>query len=103
MNSKPIQSPCRKIPIALEERFYEEISRMEVMGIIEKIPEPTDWLNTLVVVKKSNGKLRICLDPRPLNKAIKIEHFQLPTPESIMAKMKNAKVFSKLRHQATGR
>ena len=69
---------------------------MESLGVIEKISEPTDWLNTLVVAEKPNGKLRICLDPRPLNKVIKREHFQLPTPESIMGRMKNANIFSKL-------
>ena len=41
-------------------------------------------------------RVRLCLDPRNLNKAIKREHFQLPTAESIMAKMCDAKYFSKL-------
>ena len=48
------------------------------------------------MVEKSNGKLRCCLDPRNLNKAIKREHFQLPTVDDIMAKMPGAKIFSKL-------
>ena len=47
-------------------------------------------------VEKPNGKLRICLDPRNLNNAIKRERYQLPTAESIMGRMKKAKYFSKL-------
>ena len=49
-----------------------------------------------MIVEKPNGKLRICLDPRPLNKAIKREHFKLPTTEEILSKMSNACYFSKL-------
>ena len=40
--------------------------------------------------------MRICLDPRNLNKAIKREHFPLPTIEEVTARMPNAKVFSVL-------
>ncbi|CAB4010198.1 Hypothetical predicted protein [Paramuricea clavata] len=50
----------------------------------------------MVVVEKPNGKLRICLDPKHLNKAIKREHFQLPTIEDITTRMANARWFSKL-------
>ena len=64
--------------------------------MIEKVTHPTDWVCNIVVVEKSNGKLRLCLDPRNLNKAIKREHFQLPTMDDIMAKMPGAKIFSKL-------
>ncbi|CAB4045948.1 Hypothetical predicted protein, partial [Paramuricea clavata] len=52
----------------------------------------------MVVVEIPNGKLRICLDPKHLNKAIKREHFQLPTigDTYITTRMANAKWFSKL-------
>ena len=56
----------------------------------------TDWVNSLVIVKKQNGSLRLCLDPRDLNKAIKREHFKLPTAEEIFAEMNNPKYFTKL-------
>ena len=48
---------------------------MVKMEVAVKEDEPTDWVNPMVVVEKPNGKLRICLDPGPLNKAIKREHF----------------------------
>ena len=65
-------------------------------GVITPIQEPTDWVNSLVIVEKPNGKLRICLDPRPLNRAIKREHYQLPTTENILSQMSGARYFSKL-------
>lgn len=48
------------------------------LGITEPKKEPTDWVNGLVIVQKPHGKLRICLDFRPLNNAIKGEHIHLP-------------------------
>lgn len=69
---------------------------MEKLNVIKKIDEPTDWVSSLVIVQKTNGALRICLDPRDLNKAVKREHFKLPTREEIMSQFADAKWFSKL-------
>ena len=65
--------------------------------MIRKVDEPTDWVNSLVVLEKpKSNKLCICLDPRPLNKAIRREHFQLPNLEDITTRLSGAHVFSKL-------
>ena len=64
--------------------------------MIEKIEEPTEWVNSFVPVTKPNGNLRVCLDPRNLNKSIKREHFKLPTRDEVTAQFANAKVFTKL-------
>ena len=50
----------------------------------------------MVVVTIKSGDLRICLDPRPLNKVLKHERYPLPVMEDILPKLANAKVFSKL-------
>lgn len=92
----PVVHPCRKIPFKLREKLKEELARMEKLGVIKKIDEPTAWVSSLVAVEKPNGKLRTCLDPRDLNKAVKREHFKLSTREEIMAQFAGAKWFSKL-------
>ena len=69
---------------------------MEKRGVIRKVEEPTDWVNSMAIVEKPYGSLRICLHPRLLNKAIKREHFQLPTIEDITTRMANAKWFTEL-------
>ncbi|VDI40084.1 Hypothetical predicted protein [Mytilus galloprovincialis] len=53
-------------------------------------------VNSMVTVIKPNGKIRICIDPRDLNKAILREHYPLKTVEEVISQMPNAKVFSKL-------
>ena len=65
------------------------------LDIIDKVEGPTDWVSNLVIVEKPNGKLRVCLDPRDLNQAIKRQH-QLPTPKDVLSKMAGVKYFSKL-------
>ena len=92
----PVIHPPRKLAIALREKLDQELQRMVKMGIITPVHEPTDWVNSLVVVEKPNGKLRICLDPKDLNKAIKRHHVHLPTTEEILASMSNARLFTKL-------
>ena len=66
------------------------------LEIIESVEKPTDWVNALVIVSKPNGHLRICLDPRPLNKAIKRQHHRLPTAEEILSEVAGAQYFSKM-------
>ena len=70
----PTVNPPRRIPIALKEKVSNELQRMLKMNIIAHIEEPTDWVNSMVVVEKSNN-LRICIDPRNLNQAIKRHHY----------------------------
>ena len=43
-----------------------------------------------------NGSLRICIDPRQLNKALKREHYKLPTLDDVLPEFKDAKIFTKL-------
>ena len=56
--------------------------------------KPTPWVSSLVLVKKSNGKLRLCLDPKPLNEALQCSQFRMPTLEDILPELSHAKVFS---------
>ena len=86
----------RKVPFALKPKLKEELQRMVDLNVIEPVEKPTEWVNALVIVSKPNGKLRICLDPRPLNKAINRQHHRLPTTEEIISEMSGARYFSKL-------
>ena len=51
---------------------------MEKAGAVVKHTEPSDWVNSMVAVVKPN-KIRICIDPRDLNEAIRREHFPMTT------------------------
>ena len=94
-NAKPKILPCRNIPLALKDPVKIEIDNLIKRGILAPVSEPTDWVSQMAVVKKANGKIRICIDPQPLNEALKREHFKLPTLEDVLPNLNKAKVFSK--------
>ena len=69
---------------------------MESEGVIKKQTEPLDWVNSMVVVPKPNGKVRICIGPRDLNKTVLRERYPMKTIEDILLEIPEAKLFSKL-------
>ena len=95
-NVTPVVHPPRRLPITMRDKVKDELSRMVKEGIIKKVKKPTSWVNSMVVVTKPNGSIRICIDPRDLNKAVKRQHFPLLTVEEVVSRMPNAKVFSKI-------
>jgi hypothetical protein len=80
----------------LKSELKAELNRLERFKIIEKVNEPTDWVNPLVLVRKPSGKLRICLDPKQLNKYIKRQHYQVPLIEELLTELNGATVFSRV-------
>lgn len=92
---QPVVHPPRRVPVSLRDRVKTELQRMEQMGVIVKQTEPTEWVNSMVTVVKP-GKVRICIDPKDLNRAIKREHFPMKTVDEVVSNMTGAKVFSKL-------
>ena len=56
---------------------------MEKMEVITPVKEATDWVSSLVVSKKPNGKLRVCLDPSDLNKATRKPHHRSIATEEV--------------------
>ncbi|KAK2721928.1 hypothetical protein QYM36_002482 [Artemia franciscana] len=85
-----------KVPFALQAKFKEELDRLESFGVIEKVTKPTQWMYSLVLVRKADGSLRICLDPVDLNRAIERPHYHIPLFDEVAAKCKGTKKFFKM-------
>ena len=90
--TRPVVHAPRRVPFALRDRLKSELNKEESLGVIVKVNKPTDWVNSITIVEKKNGSLRICLDPRDLNKALKREHYSSPTVEDIAAKLHGARM-----------
>ena len=63
-------------------------------GVITEVHEATPWTKSFVIVetvKDGQKKLQICLDPKPLNKAIMHEPCITRTPDDVYHKLANAK------------
>lgn len=93
---KPVIEPNRRIPFSLVDKLKDELQRMESLGVIQKMYEPTDWVSSITLVSKANGKLRVCLDPRNLNKAVKRAHCSAPNIDDVKARLNGATHFSVL-------
>ena len=92
---KPIQILPR-IPEALQKPLRDHLSDLEEQGIIQQVVGPTEWVSSIVVNRKSNRKIHLCLDLQPLNKALKRCHYPIPTIEEVLPGLTNTKVFSKV-------
>ena len=66
----PHINPMRRVPHSVVEPLKEELKAMEAKGVIKRVQEPTAWESSLVVTRKSNGNLRVCIDPKHLNVAL---------------------------------
>ena len=102
---KPVRHAPRKVPVHLETACKEEIESLVKHGILEEVKEHTDWVNSYVIVEKDTGnyhspnhtvkkKLRICLDPRDLNEALKREPHHTRSVDEITAKLQGMTVFT---------
>ena len=100
---QPKVNPLRRIPAALHQPAYNKIQKMLKDGVIVPEVEPTDWVNSLLIVEKkgkdskqkiNEKNLRICIDPRSLNEAIKRPHFSSNTLEEITSRLTGARYFS---------
>ena len=92
----PVIHAPRNCPIHLRDDIEEELKTMESQGIIRKVSEPTEWVSSIVYIQKKNGKLRLCLDPKDLNRAIMRCDYKTPTMEELAHKLSGAQYFSKL-------
>ena len=74
----------------------EELDRMLKNGVIKKVTQPTSWCAPMVPVVKKNGKIRLCIDLKNLNKAVLRENFALKTLDDIAPNLVGAKYFTTL-------
>ena len=92
----PVQHSRWKVPIKYKEEIKKELVEMVHQRMITKQTEPTPWVSSLTYPKKANSKLRICLGPKDLNKAIIHENHKAPTLEEIAHVLMGATKFSKV-------
>ena len=62
------------------------------MGVNEKVDSPTEWCSPIVIVPKSNGKVRKSGDFIQPNKAILLENHPMPTTEQTLGRLAGTKV-----------
>lgn len=94
--AKPVFQPIRRIPIPLEEPVNLKLEQLLMKDIIEVKQGPASWVSPLVVVGKTNGEPRICLDLRRVNEAVLRERHPMPVVDEYLARLGTGKYWSKL-------
>ena len=95
-DTHPVIHAPRECPIALCPKVKEHLNKMECLGVITCVDEPTDWVSSITYIQKATGELRLCLDPHDLNEAIHHDHHKMPTVEEVAHKFAHSRFFTKL-------
>jgi len=77
----------------LKDIVKEELQKLLDAGFIYPISD-NEWVSPLVLAPKKNGKWRICVGYRELNKATKKDHFPLPFIDQVLDGLAGKKFFS---------
>ena len=94
---KPVAQHVRRVPFGLRDKVEKKIDELLDLDIIEEVPEgPPGWVSPLVVVPKSDGDVRVCVDMRRANEAIIRERHPIPTVEELLYDLNGSAVFSKI-------
>ena len=76
----------RSIPFAYRDKLQAELDLLQEQGIIAPVTEVTGWCSPIVVTpKKGSDRIRMCVDLSRLNRYVKRERYQSPTPAEAVA------------------
>lgn len=92
----PFIDAPRKYAIHMKPKMKAELDKMESQGVIAKVTEHSDWCSSLVTSVKRDGSIRMCLDPKKLNGALRRCPHKILTIEEISHRFHGSNYFSKL-------
>ena len=80
---KPVKQKWRSFTPERQKAINEEVDKLLQEGAIREV-EYLEWLANVVLVKKANGKWRLCIDFTDINKACPKDSFPFPRIDLIM-------------------
>ncbi|KAF0146990.1 MAG: hypothetical protein FD187_3129, partial [bacterium] len=93
--AKPVKVPLRRLPHGPTREFVQqEIKRLLELGVIR--PSKSEWRAPVVVVKKKDGSMRMCVDYRWLNAVTRKDQYPLPIIQDIFDSLHGARYFTSL-------
>ena len=64
-----LSTPCY-VTVSLLKKVKQELQRMEHLGVIAKVAQPTEWFAGMIVVPKADGEVCICVNLARLNESV---------------------------------
>lgn len=93
-DARPIKQRHYPISPAVQSVMFEELDRMLQLGVIE--PSQSPWNSPVSLVRKSNGKARLCLDARALNLVTTKDAYPMPIIDGILSRLNETHFISSL-------
>lgn len=93
-DDKPFRERSRRLPPADVEALRQHLSQLKNAGVITESRSP--YASPIVVVRKKNGKMRMCVDFRTLNRRTVPDQYTVPRIEDALACLSGSKWFSVL-------
>ena len=88
-----VQQKLRPLPLALREEVDAHLKDLEGQRIIERV-DSSAWISPIVVSRKRNGKIRLCVDLRKVNGAIETSGYPIPDMEEMLNQLNGSVMFS---------
>uniref|UniRef100_A0A8P4GS98 Gypsy retrotransposon integrase-like protein 1 n=1 Tax=Dicentrarchus labrax TaxID=13489 RepID=A0A8P4GS98_DICLA len=92
VDESPVSQPYRRIPPNQYQEVREHISELLRKGVIQE--SSSSYASPIVLVRKSDGTLRLCVDYRRLNAKTRRDAFPLPRIDESLDALSGAKFFS---------
>jgi hypothetical protein len=93
--TKPFRQKLSQLNPKLAPLVQQELQKMLEAGIIQQT-RYSSWCSNLVVARKKNGKIRICIDFRNLNIACTKDNYPLPKMETLLQRVTGSGMISML-------
>ena len=93
-DATPKRQPARRVPFALRQEVAKQLAKMQKEGVIQ--PSSSPWASAIVLVRKKDGGLRICVDYHQLNSVTKLDTFPLPRIDDLLDQLGSAKYLTTL-------
>ena len=92
--ARPIHQPPRRLAAGQKQEVRELLQKMQDRGIIR--PSSSPWASPIVLVRKSNGSLRFCVDYRKINKVTRKDAYPLPRIDDALDTLSGCRWFTTL-------
>lgn len=93
-DDEPVYQRARRLSMSERELVNRQIDEWIRDGIVQ--PSISEYASPIVLVKKKDGSVRICIDYRNLNRKIVKDRYPLPLIEDQLDALQGARVFSTL-------
>ena len=90
----PVRQKPYRVPYSKREMVKQELEKMLEAKVIQ--PSTSPWASPIVLVEKTDGSVRFCIDYRKLNQRTKFDAYPMPRIEEVLESIGSAAIISTL-------